>query len=38
MTYNFSTLAHADFEDLVRDLLGRELGVRFEAFGPGPDD
>lgn len=27
MAYNFLTLAHADFEDLVRDLLGRQLGV-----------
>lgn len=38
MAYNFLTLAHADFEDLVRDLVGRELGVVFEAFGPGPDE
>ncbi len=37
MTYSFETLSPADFEDLVRDLIGRELGVRFEAFGPGPD-
>lgn len=37
MTYDFSNLASADFEDLVRDLIGRELNVRFEAFGPGPD-
>ncbi len=37
MTYEFSNLAYADFEDLVRDLVGRELGMRFEAFGPGPD-
>jgi len=37
MTYDFLSLAHADFEDLVRDLLGLELKVRFEAFGPGPD-
>lgn len=37
MSYNFSTLSPADFEDLVRDLMGRELGVRFEGFGPGPD-
>lgn len=26
-----------DFEELVRDLLGAELGVRFESFGPGRD-
>lgn len=38
MTYDFSTLAHPDFEDLARDLLGRELGVRFEAFAAGPDE
>lgn len=37
MTYNFSNLAPADFEDLVLDLIGREFGIRFEAFGPGPD-
>ena len=33
----FSNLAPADFEDLVRDLVGRELCMCFEAFGPGPD-
>lgn len=38
MNYDFTNLSHADFEDLVRDLIGRELGLRFEAFGPGPDD
>lgn len=38
MEYDFSTLSHADFEDLTRDLLGRELAVRFEAFPEGPDD
>ena len=38
MNYDFSTLSHADFEDLTRDLLGRELAVRFEAFPEGPDD
>ena len=37
MSYTFSTLSHADFEDLVRDLIGRQLGVRFEAFCAGPD-
>ena len=37
MSYTFSTLSPADFEDLVRDLIGRELGVRFEAFCAGPD-
>lgn len=38
MSYDFSTLSPADFEDLSRDLLGRELGIRFEAFPEGPDD
>jgi hypothetical protein len=28
----------SEFEDLTRDLLGRELGIRFEAFTEGPDD
>lgn len=37
MTYDFKNLSHADFEDLVRDLIGKELGVRFEAFCAGPD-
>ncbi|MCA8891103.1 MAG: restriction endonuclease [Hyphomonas sp.] len=37
MSYNYSNLSDADFEDLVRDLLGRLLGVRFEGFGRGPD-
>lgn len=37
MTFSFDTLSPADFEDLSRDLLGRELSVRFEAFGPGRD-
>lgn len=37
MSHNFSTLLPADFEDLVRDLIGRELEMRFEAFGTGPD-
>jgi energy-coupling factor transporter ATP-binding protein EcfA2 len=37
MAYNFTSLSPADFEDLVRDLIGRELGVRFEAFAAGPD-
>src|ERR1700674_2118031 len=35
--YEFGNLSPADFEDLVRDLVGRELGVRFEAFAAGPD-
>jgi hypothetical protein len=37
MSYSFQNLSPADFEDLTRDLIGRELGVRFEAFAPGPD-
>lgn len=37
MAYDFTSLSPADFEDLVRDLLGEELGVRLEAFGAGPD-
>ena len=37
MTFSFDALSPADFEDLSRDLLGRELGMRFEAFGPGRD-
>jgi hypothetical protein len=37
MPYDFKSLSHADFEDLARDLLGRELGIRFEAFAAGPD-
>jgi len=37
LTYSFDNLSPADFEDLSRDLLGRELGIRFEAFGPGRD-
>jgi len=38
MTHDFSSLSPADFEDLTRDLLGQELGIRFEAFPDGPDD
>ncbi|MER9349804.1 hypothetical protein [Mesorhizobium sp. M0227] len=37
MAYDFSALSGADFEDLSRDLIGRELQVRFEAFTQGPD-
>src|SRR5712692_10206007 len=37
MIYNFSNLSPADFEDLVRDLVGNELGIRFESFSAGPD-
>ncbi len=38
MKYDFASLSHTEFEDLVRDLLGRELNIRFEAFPEGPDD
>lgn len=38
MNYDFATLSFTDFEALSRDLLGRELGVRFEAFPEGADD
>lgn len=37
MAYTFSSLSPADFEDLARELIGKELRVRFEAFCPGPD-
>src|SRR4051795_12178632 len=37
MTYEFHNLSYLDFEDLARDLIGRELGLRFEAFCAGPD-
>ena len=37
MSYTFSSLSPADFEDLVRELIGREFDVRFEAFCAGPD-
>jgi len=37
MSYDFANLAPADFEDLVRELIGHELKIRFEAFSAGPD-
>lgn len=37
MRYTFQTLLPADFEDLALDLVGRDAGVRFEAFATGPD-
>lgn len=37
MSYDFKNLSWADFEDLVRDLIGKELSLRFEAFCAGPD-
>jgi hypothetical protein len=38
MSTDFSTLSHSDFENLARDLIGRELDIRFEGFPEGPDD
>ena len=38
MAYDFSSLSHSEFEDLARDLVGREIELRFEAFSEGPDD
>lgn len=38
MAYDFSSLSHNEFEDLARDLVGREIDKRFEAFPEGPDD
>lgn len=38
MNYDFSTLSANDFEELTRDLIGREFGIRFEAFPEGRDD
>ncbi|WP_320195990.1 hypothetical protein RMR10_022815 [Agrobacterium rosae] len=38
MKYDFATLSADDFEDLARDLIGRECGVRFEAFTASTDD
>lgn len=35
--YDFRTLSPIDFEELVRDLLQVELGIRIESFGPGRD-
>jgi hypothetical protein len=37
MDYDFSKLSPNDFESLARDLIGRAIGVRFEAFTEGPD-
>jgi restriction endonuclease len=37
MNYNFASLSHSEFEDLARDLVGREIELRFEAFSDGPD-
>jgi hypothetical protein len=37
MDYDFSSLSPNDFENLARDLIGREIGKRFEVFPEGPD-
>jgi hypothetical protein len=38
MNYDFASLSHSEFEDLARDLVGREIELRFESFPEGPDD
>ncbi|MVT54249.1 TIR domain-containing protein [Bradyrhizobium yuanmingense] len=38
MSYDFASLSHSEFEDLARDLVGREVKLRFEAFPEGPDE
>ena len=35
--YDFHSLSPVDFERLVCDLLGKDLGVELKAFGQGPD-
>ena len=35
--YNFNLLTPADFEELTRDLIQTELGIRLECFSPGKD-
>lgn len=35
MSYDFKNLSSADFEDLVRDLIGREETLRFEHSAQG---
>jgi DNA polymerase III delta prime subunit len=37
MSFEFFNLSPADFEELCADLVGRELGIRFEVFAAGPD-
>ena len=37
MPPDFSVLSSSEFETLAADLIGRELGLRFEQFGEGPD-
>ncbi len=37
MSYNFSTLHDKDLEDLTRDLLTKDLNIKFESFKKGRD-
>lgn len=37
MSYDFFSLSPADFEELSADLVGREIGLRFQLFAAGPD-
>lgn len=37
MNYDFASLSPTEFEELARELVGAELGIRFEAFAEGPD-
>lgn len=34
---NYHNLSPVDFEELVRDLLQKDLGISLESFGPGAD-
>jgi hypothetical protein len=38
MAYDFSSFSHSELADMARDLVGREIDKRFEAFPEGPDD
>lgn len=38
MTYDFATLSPFDFQELARQLVSREIGVRLEGFAEGRDD
>ena len=35
--YDFKSLSSSDFQNLCRDLLQEDLGVRFETFAPSLD-
>jgi Restriction endonuclease len=37
VTYNFAAITDHEFETLIADLLGAELGLRFEVFTAGRD-